>query len=72
MPHKTSDVTPVAAFVDHHEVPAFLRDQPSWWHRGVYGFRPPLDDPDAPSLWVFSKPAKAAFEAWQRAQGLTR
>lgn len=63
------DESPVAAIFDRDEVRAFLRDQPAWWCRGVHGFRPPLDDPEAPTLWVFSRPAKAAFETWQRARG---
>jgi hypothetical protein len=60
-----ADVMPVAAIFDHDEVPAFLRDQPSWWKHGVHGFKPPVHNPDAPTLWTFSRPAKAAFEAWQ-------
>jgi hypothetical protein len=71
-PCQQVDVEPAAVLVDHHEVLAFLRDQPAWWRRGLYGFRPPLADPAAPSLWVFSRPAKAAFEGWRRARGLTR
>jgi hypothetical protein len=70
--HKTSDdVEPVAAIFDRADVLAFLKDQPSWWKHGVHGFRPPLDDPEAPTLWTFSRAAKVAFEAWQRARGLT-
>jgi hypothetical protein len=66
------DVEPAALFIDHDdEVPIFLRSQPQWWRRGLYGFRPPLNDPAEPTTWVFSRTAKAAFLAWQRAQGLT-
>jgi hypothetical protein len=67
-----TDVTPVAAIFDRAEIPAFLRDQPAWWKHGVHGFRPALNDPDPPTLWTFSKPAKAAFESWQQARGKAR
>lgn len=60
------DIEPVALFIDDHgEVPIFLRDQPSWWHRGIWGFS------TATPTFVFSRAAGAAFLAWQRAGGLT-
>jgi hypothetical protein len=71
-PCQQTDGAPAAAIFNHDDVPAFLRDQPSWWKHGVHGFRPALDDPAAPALWTFSRPAKAAFESWQRAGGKAR
>jgi len=70
MPDET-DVTPVAGLFDAHDVPAFLKAQPAWWRHGIHGFRPELDDPEALTFWTFSRPAKAAFESWQRATGRT-
>jgi hypothetical protein len=64
-----SDETPVAALFDDCDVPSFLEAQPWWWHCGLYGFRLELDDPAEPTLWVFSRGAKKAFEVWQRTQG---
>jgi hypothetical protein len=65
MPSAT-DVSPAWAIFDDDDVPAFLQEDPAWWKRGIYGFRLELDDPTAPTLWIFSRPAKRAFEAWQR------